>query len=94
MFSFAAQICALLMVAGFAIVYSEETKCLSYFPHNKYTPKTMARKQKIHNTTGPAAPRNLNPRASSSIGPETTTWSSNTMQNAEIADNGTPTAAA
>lgn len=82
------------MVAGFATVYSYETKCLAYFPHNKYTPKTMAKKQKILNTTGPAAPRNLNPTASCSIGPETKTCSNNTMQNVVIAYNGTPTAAA
>jgi len=32
--------------------------------------KAIARKHKTHNTTGPEAPRKLNPNASNSIGPD------------------------
>jgi hypothetical protein len=54
---------------------------------------TTARKQNAHKTIGPAAPRNLRPNVSNSIGP-LVTLRIETMQKAVTADIGVPTRAA
>src|SRR4030095_11753573 len=64
----------------------------AYF-HNIFIPAMMAKKQNIHKTIGPDAPRNLKPKAANSIGP-VVAFSNKTMQAAEMAESGTPIHAA
>lgn len=53
----------------------------------------IARKLKTHRMIGPEAPRNLNPKASNSIGPFVT-FKTETIQKAVITESGVPTIAA
>jgi len=60
--------------------------------HKTFIPKTIERKVTIHKTPGPAAPFNLKPSTSNSIGPENCSRTV-TMTNAVIIAPGTPTIA-